>query len=129
MRTFLIMAASLTLAGGAASAQQAGEDHAKHGAAGAAGQHGQMAKQDYHAGMQRMHQAMMKAEDRDPDRAFALKMIEHHRGGIAMVDTLMKHGDDAELKRMAEKTKSDQQREIGELQAWLDRHGGRTPKP
>lgn len=92
------------------------------------GDHGAMAKQDYMAAMQSMHQAMMKADDADPDRAFALKMIEHHRGAIAMVDVLMKHGDDAELKRMGEKTKAMQQKEIGELQAWLDRHGGRPPK-
>jgi uncharacterized protein (DUF305 family) len=78
--------------------------------------------------MQQMHQSMMKAHDADADRAFALMMIEHHRGGIAMVDTLAKHGDDAELKAMAAKTKAMQQKEIGELQAWLDRHGGRTPK-
>jgi uncharacterized protein (DUF305 family) len=98
--------------------------HAGHGA----GKHGDMAKQDYMAGMQRMHQAMMRADDADPDRAFALKMIEHHRGGVAMVDVLMKHGDDAELKRMGEKTKAMQLKEIEELQGWLDRHGGRTPR-
>ena len=84
---------------------------------------------EYEAAMQSMHQAMMKANDSDPDRAFALKMIEHHRGGIAMVEILQKHGDDAELKGMARKTGEMQKKEIGELQAWLDRHGGRSPRP
>lgn len=93
------------------------------------GSHGAMAKQEYMAGMQRMHQAMMKADDADADRAFALMMIEHHRGGSAMVDILMKHGDDAELKRMGEKTKAMQAKEVQELQSWLDRHGGRAPRP
>lgn len=74
--------------------------------------------------MQRMHQAMMKADDADPDRAFALKMIEHHKGGIAMAEVLEKHGDDAELKAMARKTADMQRKEIGDLQAWLGRHGG-----
>lgn len=87
------------------------------------------ASKDYEASMQTMHQAMMKANDRDPDRAFALKMIEHHRGGIAMVDILLKHGDDAELKAMGRKTSDMQKKEIAELQAWLDRHGGRAPRP
>lgn len=117
----MVLAAAAALLSTPALAQQGG--HAGHG------QHGTAAKQEFHAGMQRMHQAMMKAEDADPDRAFALKMIEHHRGGIAMADVQLKHGDDAELKRMSEKTKAMQQKEIGELQAWLDRHGGRAPKP
>lgn len=93
-----------------------------------AGGHGQMAKQDYMQAMQRMHQAMMAAEDPDPDRAFALKMIEHHRGGIAMSEVLEKHGDDAELKAMAQKSVEMQRKEIGELQAWLGRHGGAPRK-
>jgi len=91
--------------------------------------HAGAAGKDYEASMQAMHQAMMKANDSDPDRAFALKMIEHHRGGIAMVDILLKHGDDAELKSMGRKTSDMQKKEIGELQAWLDRHGGRAPRP
>ena len=90
--------------------------------------HGAMAGKDFMAAMQDMHQAMMRADDADPDRAFALKMIEHHKGAIGMGNVLMKHGDDAELKRMAEKSGAEQKKEIGELEAWLDRHGGRAPK-
>ena len=86
------------------------------------------AEGDFMSAMQNMHQSMMKANDRDADRAFALKMIEHHRGGIAMSEVLMKHGDDAELKGMAQKTADMQRKEIAELQAWLDRHGGRTSR-
>lgn len=91
--------------------------------------HGGMAMQENMAAMQRMQQAMMAVNDADPDRAFALKMIEHHRGGIAMSEIELKHGDDAEAKRMAQKTADMQRKEIAELQNWLDRHGGRTPKP
>lgn len=120
MKRLVTLAIASALVGGVALAQapqQKGGDHAA------------MAKQDYMKSMQDMHQAMMKADDRDPDRAFALKMIEHHRGGIAMSQVVMKHGDDAEIKRMAQKTMEMQQKEIGELQSWLDRHGGRTPRP
>lgn len=91
--------------------------------------HGDMAKQDYMKGMQDMHQRMMTANDADPDRAFALKMIEHHKAGIAMSQAVIKHGDDAEAKKIAQKSADMQRKEIAELQAWLDRHGGRTPKP
>ena len=45
-----------------------------------------------------------------------------------MSQVVMQHGDDAEIKRMAQKTMEMQQKEIGELQSWLSRHGGATPK-
>ena len=138
----LAAVAALTL-GGAAVAQGAGQHqhgqhaqgqmkqgqmkHGEHGMMmkGDMSMHGGPAGQDNMRAMHAMHQAMMKATDRDPDRAFAKMMIEHHRGGIAMSEVLIKHGDDAELKRMAQKTMEMQRKEIGELQGWLDRHGGR----
>jgi uncharacterized protein (DUF305 family) len=91
--------------------------------------HGGMAMQENIAAMQQMQQRMMAVNDADPDRAFALKMIEHHKGGIAMSEIVIKHGDDAEAKRMAQKTATMQRKEVAELENWLDRHGGRTPKP
>jgi uncharacterized protein (DUF305 family) len=122
MKHLMPLAVVATLLSTPAFAQQAAHPpgHSMDQPAG----HGQMAKQDYMRAMQNMHQAMMKADDADPDRAFALKMIEHHKGGIAMAEVLEKHGDDAELKAMARKTADMQRKEIGELQAWLGRHGG-----
>jgi uncharacterized protein (DUF305 family) len=116
MKTIAVVAAAAALLAAPAMAQQAG------------GQHGQMAKQDYMKAMQDMHQKMMSADDADPDRAFALKMIQHHQGGIAMAQVVQQHGDDAEIKQMAQKTIDMQRKEIAELQGWLDRHGGRTPR-
>lgn len=92
------------------------------------GHHGHMAMQEDMQTMDRMHKAMMEKQDADPDRAFALKMIEHHKAAIAMAQTLQKHGDDAEAKGMAQKMVVEQRREIAELESWLDRHGGRTPR-
>jgi uncharacterized protein (DUF305 family) len=117
MKTITILAAAATLLAAPALAQQAGM------------QHGQMAQQDMMKGMQDMHQKMMSANDADPDRAWALKMIEHHRGGVAMSEAVLKHGDNAEIKKMAQETAAEQRREIAELQAWLDKNGGRAPKP
>ncbi|ACG77884.1 conserved hypothetical protein [Phenylobacterium zucineum HLK1] len=91
-------------------------------------QHGQMAMQEDMQTMQKMQQAMMQKQDADPDRAFALKMIEHHRAGIAMAQTVQKHGDNAEAKRMAQKMADEQRRDIAELERWLDKNGGRTPR-
>lgn len=88
-----------------------------------------MAKHENMKAMQGMHRATLGREDADPDRAFALKMIEHHKGGIEMSQIVQRHGDDKEIKRMAQKTAEMQRKEIAELEAWLDRHGGRTVMP
>ena len=125
MRTIVILAASVALIGGAAVAQQGQGQRQGQPAM----QHGQTAMQDYMKSMQDMHQKMMSANDADPDRAFALKMIAHHQGGIDMARVVQQHGDDAEIKQMAQKTVEMQRKEIAELQSWLDRHGGRTPRP
>lgn len=122
-RIAIFAAAASLLAAATALAQPAAGQHQGHGA-----DHGAMAKQDYMTSMQDMHQKMMAAEDADPDRAFALKMIQHHQGGIEMARIVQQHGDDAEIKKMAQKTADMQRKEIAELQSWLDRHGGRTPK-
>lgn len=135
LKTLSAFAAAAALLGAPAVAQQH-TDHSKmqHGAAapaakGAATSHGAMAHQEDMQMMQRMHQAMMGKQDADADRAFALKMIEHHRMGIAMAQTVQKHGDDAEAKQLAQKMADEQRKDIAELEAWLDKHGGRTPRP
>ena len=80
---------------------------------------------------QQMHQAMMQAHGADPQETFALKMIEHHRGGIAMSEVLMQQNPDPELRRMAEKTMTMQRQEIAELEQWVSQHrsgsGGLAP--
>jgi len=126
MKTIPLLAAGAALVAFPALAQHSGHAGMKHGNM---SQHGQMAMQEDMQTMQKMQQAMMQKQDADPDRAFALKMIEHHRGGIAMSDAVLKHGDDAEAKKMAQKSADMQRKEIAELQAWLDKHGGRAPKP
>lgn len=52
----------------------------------------------------------------DYDRAFYRIVIEHHRAGIAMIDSTMPHLTKDDVKRMAEKMKADQQKEITEFQ-------------
>lgn len=51
----------------------------------------------------------------DVDRDFAAMMRMHHQQGIRMVDVLLKHGKDPELKRLAQRMKDEQQKEIEEL--------------
>lgn len=76
----------------------------------------------YTASEQQMHQAMMQAHGADPQETFALKMIEHHRGAIAMSEVLMQQNPDPELRQMAEKTMTMQRQEITELEQWVAEH-------
>lgn len=83
----------------------------------------------YTASEQQMHQAMMQAHGSDPQETFALKMIEHHRGAIAMSEVLMQQNPDPELRQMAEKTTTMQQQEITELEQWVAKHRSATATP
>lgn len=71
---------------------------------------------------QQMQQAMMQATGADASETFARKMIEHHRGGIAMSEVLMRQNPDAKLREMAEKTMTMQRQEIAELERWIAEH-------
>ena len=57
------------------------------------------------------------------DHQFVQMMIPHHQGGIAMANLYLKNGPkDQSLKAIANKIKTDQQKEIQQLQAWLASH-------
>lgn len=72
--------------------------------------------------MQRMDQAMMAAEDSNPDRAFAKKMMAHHEGAIAMSEIEIRMGKDAEAKRIAEETIKENRQGVAKLKSFLARH-------
>ena len=128
MKTVFAAALSLFLLGGAALAQE------QEPAAEAESMMGMMtmrpgmemseADRGYMKAMQTMQQSMMKMEmTGDPSGDFARMMIPHHQSAIDMADVLLAQKDvDPELKKMAEKMKDDQTKEIGELQKWLETH-------
>jgi len=70
----------------------------------------------------RMKEAMMSASSADPDHAWARKMIAHHRGALDMSAIVLNDTQDAEIRRMAQKTVEMQTRDIRELEAWLAAH-------
>ena len=70
-----------------------------------------------------MHMKMMMAKAGDASEKWTRKMIEHHRGAIAMSRVALAQATDADIKRMAQMTIDVQEKDIGELQSWLSSHG------
>ena len=71
-----------------------------------------------------MHAMMDQMEDTpmtgDPDVVFARMMMVHHQGAITMADEALSSGDEATIKAIATKIKVDQQKEIEDLQAFIN---------
>ena len=130
MRLSPIMAA-LTLITAPALAQQgsmAGMDHSQMQGMDHSGMnHGQMMKptpaNPYPPSEMQMHQKMMSAMGADATETWVRKMVEHHRGGIAMSQIVLRETKDAKVRQMATKTIAEQNKEVGELNAWLRAHG------
>ncbi|MBB4601589.1 uncharacterized protein (DUF305 family) [Hymenobacter luteus] len=112
-------AATATQPGAPAADGMAGMDHAAMGhsaATGPAGTSPQLTAMTEM--MQRMHATKPRG---NTDYDFARHMLEHHRGAVVMADLELRDGQDPTMRRMAEKIKADQQKEIGELEASIAR--------
>lgn len=66
--------------------------------------------------MPAMHQGML---NEDADVAFACGMIAHHQGAIDMAQVLLAHGDDPQMRALAEEIIAAQVAEIGQMTDWL----------
>ena len=81
------------------------------------------AQKGYMEAMMKMHGPMMTAMMiKDPDVAFICGMIPHHQSAIDMARVVLKTGDNAEAKKMAEKVIKDQGQEIAEMKEWLKKN-------
>jgi uncharacterized protein (DUF305 family) len=77
----------------------------------------------YMQSMMKMQPPMMQGlMAKDADVAFFCMMIPHHMGAIENARIVLKHGDNAEAKKMAEKTMKEQEKEIAEMKEWLQKH-------
>lgn len=66
-----------------------------------------------------MHERMIAATGANASETWVRKMIEHHRGAVAMSQVLIDRGGDAGYVQMARSAAEKQQREIGELERLL----------
>jgi uncharacterized protein (DUF305 family) len=66
--------------------------------------------------MPAMHEGMM---NEDADVAFACGMIAHHQGAIDMAQVLLEHGDDQQMRALAEEIIAAQVGEIERMTTWL----------
>jgi uncharacterized protein (DUF305 family) len=123
-RTIPVLIA-LSLVGSAAAAQQSGMDHSRM-----SGMDQKMMQptpaNPYPPEEMKMHHAMMGAVGSDATETWVRKMIEHHRGAIAISQIVVRQTRDAKVREMATKSMAGQRREIGELQAWLREHRKRA---
>jgi uncharacterized protein (DUF305 family) len=81
------------------------------------------AQKGYMEAMMKMHGPMMTGiMAKDADVAFVCGMIAHHQGAINMANVVLKTGNNAEAKKMAEKTKREQGQEIAQMKEWLSKN-------
>lgn len=59
----------------------------------------------------------------DADVDFRTHMIPHHQGAVAMAKVALAHAKDPETKAMAQTIIDDQEKEIGQMKAWLKARG------
>ncbi|MFC1458301.1 MULTISPECIES: CopM family metallochaperone [Microvirga] len=139
----LIVTAAVAIAGPAlAQAQSSSQQHHTTGAPAATAQ-GQMmhgsgmmqgagaqagnqseATKAYSAAVDKMHAPMAQAiQNADPDIAFVKGMIPHHQSAVDMAKVVLQYGKDEQAKKWATDVIREQEREIGEMRAWLRAKG------
>jgi uncharacterized protein (DUF305 family) len=75
------------------------------------------------SGMQKMQQDMADAPiTGDADHDFVAMMLPHHQGAVDMAKVELQYGKDPEMRKLARAIVAAQDKEIGQMRAWLARH-------
>ena len=69
-----------------------------------------------------MHENMAVELTGDADIDFARSMIPHHQGAIDMARIVLEHGDDPEMRALAEEIVEAQEAEIAVMREWLEKN-------
>lgn len=77
----------------------------------------------YRPAMMDMHEKMMAAKGADASETFMRKMLEHHRGAVAMSDVALQNGVSGALRAQVQKTRDENRKEAAMVEAML---GGKS---
>jgi hypothetical protein len=81
------------------------------------------------ASMDKMHMAMGAVKrSGESDVDFVRLMLPHHQAAIDMAKTQLLHGNDPQMRRLAQEIITDQQLEIEVMQRWLKQRESAHPK-
>jgi uncharacterized protein (DUF305 family) len=81
------------------------------------------ASEEMHAAMKSMCEKMDGMQmSQDINQDFVKMMIPHHQSAVEMAEAYLKEGSDPKITAMAQKIIEAQNKEIEELNAWLEAH-------
>lgn len=73
----------------------------------------------YRSSMMDMHQKMDAATGADASELYMRKMLEHHKGAVAMSDVALQNGVSGALREQVQKTREDNQKDAKMVEAML----------
>ena len=80
--------------------------------------------------MKAMHAAMGTAQPSgNDDEDFVNLMLQHHEAAVEMAKAELLHGNDPQMRRLAQEIITDQESEIQLMQLWLNRQKVHTKDP